>query len=373
MTGFQPRADRTEAARPASRHRLHDNDNDNDNDLEDGEMFAAFLQATFRRLGGTFDELSAADGPPPACAGTVDQAVEHVVDQTAPRLRAVSGYARRLRGPVITALRAIDGIVEDIPGVLPCRRSTYGSDARVNAFFVNYGTMQEVFSHSKEVRDLFDTNAGADECFALLCMHREERRQFGMDVEGEILRKDVAQTAVSFTDHQLVSPGLDEADARCALKCCIFNSLIAHIRLESAKALTRADDLDGRAQAWRARLKRETPGTARHAELQREVDAIEAELRAPTLRLATLDDHFRYVADALANPQTLVSSHRQSIFVDRLGIKYDGPDAAARELTLSEVHVAGHRPRVASLVRFPRAELLPARDFVREASIFLAA
>jgi hypothetical protein len=336
-------------------------------------MFAAFLQATFRRFGGTFDELSAAGGPSPACAGTLDQAVEHVVDATAARLRAVPGYARRLRGPVVTALRTIDRMVEEIPGVLPCRRATYGSDARVNAFFVNYGALQEVFSHSKEVRDLFETNAAADECYALLCMHREERRQLGMAIDGDVLRKDVMQTTVSFTDHQLVSPGLNEADARCALKCCIFNSLIGHIRLETAKAQTRADELDRRAQAWRARLKREDPGTARHAELQREVDAIEAELRTPALRLATLDDHFRYVADALANPQDLVSGRRHTIFVDRLGIKYDGPDAGARELALSEIHVAGRRPRVASLVSFPRAELLPARDLVREASIFLAA
>jgi hypothetical protein len=337
-------------------------------------MLATFLQMTFRRFGGSFDQLTAGDAPSPACANTLEQAVEHVVDETSPRLRALPGYARRLRVPVATALRTIDQMVEQIPGVLPCRRSTYSSDPRVNAFFVGYAGLQEVFSHSKEVRELFDANLGAQECHALLCMHRNEQRQLGVAVDGDRIRKDVLQTAVSFADHQLVSPGLNEGDARCGLKCCVFNSLIAHIRVASAKAQTRADELTRRAQAWRARLKRQQPGSPEHAALAREVEALEAELRGPAPRLATLEDQLRYVADALSSPERTVSSHRHRIYLDPMGVRHDGPGASGvRELPLSEIHVAGHRPRVACLVSFPRAELLPERDFLREASIFLAA
>ena len=337
-------------------------------------MFAAFLQATFGRFGGGLDDLAAADGPSPACSGTLDQAVEHVVDETSARLRAVPGYARRLREPVVTALRAADRMVDQVPGVLPCRRATYTSDPRVNSFFVNYSGLQEVFSQSGEVRDLFDDNAGADQCFALMCMHTNEQRGLGMAVHGGALRKDVMQTTVSFTDHQLISPGLSEADARCALKCCIFKSLLASIRFECASAQTRAADLERRAQAWRARLRRATPGSPEHEALRHEVDDIERDVRAPALRLATLEDHFRYVADALSNPHDLISVRQYSMYLDRLGIRHDSPDApGARELPLAEFHVAGRRPRVASLVSFPRAELLAQRDFLREASIFLAA
>jgi hypothetical protein len=336
-------------------------------------MFAAFLQATFRRFGGHFDELSSDRAPSPACAGTLDQAVEHVVEETSARLRAVPGYARRLRVPVATALRAIDGMVEEIPGTLPCHRAAYGADPRVNAFFVDYAGLREVFSHSREVRALFDANAGADECHALLCMHRDERRQLGMAMEGDRLRKDVMQTTVSFTDHQLVSPGLDEADARCALKCCIFNGVIGHIRLSMAKSQTETDELERRARAWRARLKRAEPGSPEHAALAREVEAIDAQLRAGGPRLATLEDHFRYVADALAQSERIVGSRALRLYLDPMGIRQDGPGGSARELALSEIHIAGRRPRVACLVSFPRGELLPERDFLREASIFLAA
>jgi hypothetical protein len=343
--------------------------------LKEDAMLAAFLHATFRRFGAGPIDLSATDGPTPAaCAGTLDQAVEHVVDETSARLRAVPGYARRLRAPVIAALRAVDRMADEIPGVLACRRSTYTSDARVNAFFVNYSSLQEVFSQSREVRDLFDDHSDANQCFALLCMHVNEQRQLGMAVDRGMLRKDVMQTTMSFTDHELVSPGIVEADARCALKCCIFTSLLRRIRLESAGAQVRAAELERRAQAWRKRLRRVPSGSPEHAALQREVEDIERDLNAPALQLNTLEDHFRYVTDVLSDPHSVISVRRHSVYLDRLGIRHDDPSASgARELALAEVQIAGNRPRVASLVSFPRAELMPERDFVREASLFLAA
>ncbi|NBC15448.1 MAG: hypothetical protein GVY09_19320 [Gammaproteobacteria bacterium] len=337
-------------------------------------MFARFLQTTFRRFSSGFGAaLATADDNRVSCSSTLDEAVLHVVAEIAPRLRAVPGYARRLREPVGTALQAIDRLVEEMPDILPCRRATYASDPRINAFFVNYAGLQEVFSQNREVRDLFDTDTDAQQCFALLCMHCVERRQLGIAMDGDRLRKDVLQTAISFTDHQLVSPGLAETDARCALKCCIFSNLIGHIRLESAGAATRITELERRAQAWRARLRRALPGSPAHAALRREIEAIEAERQAPALQLKTLDDLLGYVEDTLSNPHRLVSTRKYSLFVDPLGIRCDGPDkSGARELPLTEIRVAGRHPRIACFVSFPRAELLPERDFVQEASFYLS-
>jgi len=54
--------------------------------------------------------------------------------------------------------------------------------------------------------------------------------------------------------------------------------------------------------------------------------------------------------------------------------RYDDPGAPdARELRRTEIHIAGPCPRIACMVSFLRAELLPERDVIREASIFLAA
>ncbi len=57
----------------------------------------------------------------------------------------------------------------------------------------------------------------------------------------------------------------------------------------------------------------------------------------------------------------------------RLGIMLEaGSSEPGYELGVSEIRIASHRPRIGALVRFPREELLPKPDFVRQADIFLA-
>ena len=92
-------------------------------------MLTAFLEDTLRRFGGRFDQLAVTAGTAPACAGTIALAVEHVVDGTSARLRAVPNYARRLREPVVGALSAIDEIVDQVPGVGGNRRHWPGAGA----------------------------------------------------------------------------------------------------------------------------------------------------------------------------------------------------------------------------------------------------
>lgn len=341
-----------------------------------GKMLTDFLNDMFRRFGGEFVTWSEEDTPGPKCERNLDQAVDFVVEETSSRLRAVSGYARRLRKPVATTFQYIDKIIEQVPGVFPCRRSAFSEDPMVNAIFVNYTHLQEVFSESKEVRELFYTNPAAEECHALLCMQRKERRQLGMALVGDEVRKDVLQATVSFTDHQVVSPGVQEADTRCALKCCVFKSLIAHIRSEANRARTRSSDLQTRHRTLRSRLKRleaeSVHGTAGN-ELVRQIDAIEKELQNLEPRLVSLEDHFQYVADVLSHPDQYLSSYKQEIYIDRMGIKQkDDTGGTTRKLSLDEIQIAHQHPRVAALVRFPREELLPEKDFLRESSIFLA-
>lgn len=339
-------------------------------------MLPEFLQETFHRFGGSFTSWSDEVAPGSTCACSLDQAVEFLVDETSRRLRAVSGYSRRLKRPIATAFHHIDEVVEQVPGVLSCRRATFGEDPRVNAFFVNTAHLQEVFSESKEVRELFDSNSNAGECFALLCMQRTERRRFGVEGFGDKIRRDVMQTTVSFSDHQVVSPGVSETDARCALKCCIFRSLIAYIRNEAAKGKTRTIDLESRHSILRSRLRqleRQPTGGTRRKELESEINAIEKELQDLNPRLATVEDHLQFVVDVLSHPEQFLYGRTHDIYIDRMGIKReDSANRSVFKLSLAEIQVTHQQPRVAALVRFPREELLPEKDFLHEASIFLA-
>lgn len=338
-------------------------------------MSIQFLQELFARLGGGAGQPLDPAGQGGACGGALGQAVEHVVDQVSRRLRALPRYGRALSGPVASCLRHIDAMVEGVPGTLLCSRASFNEDHRVNAFFVSPQHLREVFSRSEEVRELFDAEPFAQECFGLLCMRMEERRQLGIGMEGDTMRRDILQTAVSFTDHQVVSPGSGESDARRALKCCIFNGLLGHLRRSASAAKATTDDLERRLHALRGRQRLLGGGAStgtQAAELQGEIDGLSTQLAGQTLRLSTLEDHLKYVAETLDNASAYLSARTFPLRINRMGIRLDeNSQETGYELLLSEIRISSQEPRVAALVRFPRDELQPPPDILESARYFL--
>jgi hypothetical protein len=100
---------------------------------------------------------------------------------------------------------------------------------------------------------------------------------------------------------------------------------------------------------------------------------LERELDGLDLRLGSLREQLDFVADVLERPAQYLASRSCSIHLSRLGIKLE-PDAreAGYEVPLSEIQIASQKPRVGVLARFPRAELLPQKDFLVQADLFLA-
>jgi hypothetical protein len=301
--------------------------------------------------------------------------VDYVVDATEPGMRAVSGYARRLQGPVAEAFRYTDELAETVPGVYECSRTAFSNDPRINAFFVDPRQMQELFSRSKEVRGLFDANPKVEECCALLCMRMEERNGFGCELIGDQVRRDVAQTTVSFFDHRLVSPGCNEEQARRALKCCIFNGLLDYIRQTALAAKGRVTKLESRLNGLRADLRhagRRAQPPHDQSDLLARIAALEAELAQEQLRLRTPEEQLGFIADVLGNPAQYLTGGERSLRLSRTGIKLEGESSRpGYELRLSEIRIAGDKPRIGALVSFPRRELLAERSFLEQADLFL--
>lgn len=338
-------------------------------------MMVAFLQDMFARFQGEFSHWHAETNRGRATARPLAQAVEYVVNETYPGMRAIPGYAGHLRGPVAAALQHVDELVDHIPGVFTCCADTFHDDPRVNAFFVNPGHIGEVFSHSRDVRELFEGHPGVTDCYALLCMQRRVRRKCAAALVGDEVRKDVMQTAVSFSDHQVVSPGTSESDARHALKCCMFNGLLGHIRKRAAEARTELTELENRERVLRNRLRlmqqgHHGPGST---------DVLETELRSVTSalsnqdpRLMTLGDHLAFVGDVLSHPSRFIDARFESLHLSRTGFLQEaGSRESGYALTISEIQITSHPLRVAALVRFPRRELLPEQDFLSRADLFL--
>lgn len=339
-------------------------------------VFANALQQIFDSLTRHDAGVDIAGSGTGFCRGGLVDAVEHVVDELDSRLRTVSKYSRVLSEPVSHIVRYINEVGEKIPGPVLCSRSTFSEDAYANAFFVSPRHVQEVFSRSEEVRRLFEESAIAEYCWALLCMSVEKKTYPTLALVGDEVRADVMQTTISFSDHQIVSPGVDEASARCALKCCMFDAFLAHIRRELLATKTNRLALQGRLHSLRARQRRlsqEMAGTTDAVMLYNEIRDLEQQYLAEDGQLDSITGRMAFVAGMLSQPEQFISSEHCFLRVNRQAAKLEpGSEKNDTDLMLSKIHIASHQTRVGALVRFPRAELLPKPDMLKQADLFLA-
>ena len=308
------------------------------------------------------------------CNAMLARAIEHVVDEIDSRIRFVPRYDQRLKEPVEKVFGLVDSLVEAIPRPLDCERAAYVRDNTVRALFAGPDQMQRIFSESGNVRAFFHDNPGQDRCWALLCMRREEHRQAGMAVIGDRVMRDVLQTVVSFTDHQLMSPGSSESDARSALKSCIFDSLLVHARLSSRQETQACMKHADRLRALQRRLARvdgNDPGARRV--LEREIDSVRNEMTGDgPLRPPTPAENLERVIGILDNVEQYVRQKPCLLHIDNNNVLLDENDGSGHRIELSEITIASQPPRCALLVCFPRDELLPVPDFSRMADVFLA-
>ncbi|MGB5774815.1 MAG: hypothetical protein WBP89_09130, partial [Sedimenticolaceae bacterium] len=86
-----------------------------------------------------------------------------------------------------------------------------------------------------------------------------------------------------------------------------------------------------------------------------------------------LSEHLDFVAHVLSHPAEFLGSDRCSLRLNRQAVKLaDDDETPAYELELAEFRIASQQPRIGAMVRFPRVELLPQPDLLKQADLFLA-
>lgn len=299
-------------------------------------------------------------------------AVENVIDATDSRIRLVSGYRKRLYGLVHNALEFTDTLVEQIPGSIEVGRRTFVSDPYVNAFFVNVSDLHSIFRHSSEIRDFEDEHRldEAPHCYALLCMRKSERTIMGMELSGDVLRRDVQQVAVSFSDHRIYSPAPSERETRQGLKQCLFGGLVTNAlerimqqKLVSHRLQTERQVLHTRLRHLQQTLKQTEHNGRDRTALTAGVNDIELQLASIENQLmdtrpATPLESLQQVITVFSRPEEFVRLEHCSLRLDKMGIKLcDDSRQPCNTLNLTEVIIGDQLPRVVTLAKFPRDEL----------------
>ena len=312
-------------------------------------------------------------------ASLIDMAIERALEGTDPRLRALPGYARKLREPIIHAIDHVIDLVEDIHKTQPRVRvdtATHGADPRLGALFATSQSMFDTLARDQTLRDYLEgaPERRSHDITTLLLCERLERHVLGMEVVDDQLRKDVAQVAVSFLAHRLLEPDIREEESRRHLKRRGFDFILTQAlnqinerTLERADLNRQRDLLTRKLEAlerggWSFKLM--DPQQPDLASLSAELDGITEQLQALGPDQAVLESHLAIVIEALDNAERYLRIEPLRYHLDAMNILRDPQDPSARDIDLLELRGARDQAAVIlPLLVIP--DLLPAQpDFL---------
>lgn len=309
--------------------------------------------------------------PAPAPSPQVRQALVRVAELVDPLLKAAGNFEKHLAFPVEHALGYCEGLVAALPGPLDLSHAAFAQDPLVNALFATAGDIDQMLGRSQAVRDFLALPAcwEADHFYALFAARRQQKRQLGLARQGDVIRSDVPQTVLYFSDHTLIEPCCNLEVTRQHLRERALESLLLSFRDHVQALRHERDGLRSDVSIERAHL----------TVLRGSTPCIEREVS--TRHLADLDTHLRTLgeslmpeqlvdalADFLHHPESSLKLKPHCVTVDRLGILHpdDDPAVDVHTLKFPELTTRDQRLHLVMLARIDRDEARAAVDLVRD-------
>lgn len=333
-----------------------------------------------------FHFLHSLFGPTPRSVGRIDSApmraaVERVVDGVDPRLRAVPHYRRILSRPVERAVDYLREHVSALPPAIAFDRRRFTADPRLRAWFVGPNHLLETLRSSPAVQRYLQQTPGTlpPELYAALQMKRTEKTVLGLALVGDQVLRDIPQTAVNFSNHEVEFPADSELETRRQVQARAFDYLIELAGQHLSAIRGRREQLEHqRRRLLQARHRASAagrPGPGSHGigaavyEV-RNAPREEAKLRDTEVELgrlraamATISDQLALVAAILDEPGRHLRLDRVSITLDHMNIKVPRHlRKSADALTFHDISIGGQRRMTIELIRFPSEELLQPPD-----------
>lgn len=303
----------------------------------------------------------------------IDQRIEQVVRIVNPRLKLVPGYHRKLAPAVERAVLYCRELEAQIPSAIEASAAVWSASPTLRALFASAQDIPAVFSRSVPVQDFFATRPGADDVWATLRFRGREQEGFGAVVQGDVVRYDVARTAVSFGEKKVVLPSGGEHDARIEIRRRAFKFLVTEALEQIASVDMQRKDLTEQRAMMQARLlllKGQRAGLEamlddgggaleKIEDVERKLAENERALTAFPNAGGTLQYVIERVQDVLSHGSDYIQISMDKLRLDQFNILVpEGTGEATVEITVPKVTVK-RAPAVNLLAcRFPRGELI---------------
>jgi hypothetical protein len=302
----------------------------------------------------------------------LNRAIDQVAKTSAPVICFLHNCRHELRAPVEAALDYIQKTMDAIPGPVDLTPSNWGRDRLLQTLFINDEEIQNLLMTSHRLQAFFEKDK-ALQTVALLTATKRERTIFGTAMEGDILRRDVAQTAVEFYDHRIMDPSAAAADTQRALRDRALNALVTHTLERLLKIRALKDELkeQQRLLSIQFRIQQtrmqgldvlESDETDRQSTIPAEsliLTDIEKELQELGEEADCPEEYLRQLTAVLNAPQQVLTVAPIRLHLNWMGVK-QGDDGAEGEdaPSLAEVAFQGRPKRVAVFVTIARKDCL---------------
>ncbi|NEX22246.1 hypothetical protein G3480_18370 [Thiorhodococcus mannitoliphagus] len=313
----------------------------------------------------------------------IEAAVERAVEATDPRLKFVSGFRKRLRGPVIRAIDHVVGLIDAIPEPVAAGPREYPEASCLGAMFASSQGMLEALGRDAELRDyLSGPGVGAARITALVLAELVEKKGLGVELVDDRIQREVAQVTVSFSAHRLLDPTDDEVETRRLLKRRAFDHLLTLALKRIVGAKVDRADLRRQRDLLRRKLKALESGgwsfdapESEHptrAALEDALDGITQQLDALGAESRLLESHLVLLSETLEGADTQLWGSEVELFLDPMNIQRAPSDAQARRVVLQQLHNVLGRRVVMLPISFSPRDLPPRQDFARAAERYLS-
>jgi len=298
--------------------------------------------------------------------------IERMAEESDPSIRKVEGYRRQLRSPVGNALGYLEGLVSGIPGPFSLSVERWNSDPLMHALFAKPDDIQSLLQNCADLKSFF-RKSGAASAVALLTADKVERTVFGTAMEGDILRRDVAQRVVEFYDHRVVAPVATKEESRRELIHRALYVLATYALEEVIQAQALREELTAQRNSAVFKIKiqqtREREigyllggsrgSGAEEKEWHQLLAEIDQQLAALGPGAGTPRDLLRKLESVLAGVDGVLKQKTLEMRLNPMGVK-ESEDAAenGRAITMTELEIPNRAKRVAVLATVSAGECL---------------
>ena len=313
------------------------------------------------------------------------RAIDKAVSLTNPCLKLVPDYQERLSHGAGTSVRFIRDLVLSLPPAIKISTANWSNEPALRAFFVAAEDIPSTLGQSNSLRTLFDKFPGLDEAYFILVMKFNEQRVLGMSLHGDIVQRDVAQTIVGFSEHQVRICGHEDSEIRRLLGAQAFEYLVAQALSEIGEDRSERRELADNRELIRARLRllrQQGPGLGSifgsapvnsgiMLKLESELLENEREIEALGSPQSALLAELEALREVLEQPDRYLHGEQKSLRLSTLNAVLDENSTdAGSNVEFSVARLAGvpQIERAFVMAHFSRADMPPTRmDFEKAA------